>query len=444
MLAVCSHRGTQAEVAQSIELLHQAVGNMFLTRFYAGDAWLDRLRSVAATEFLKQNWAKYMIFIDDDIIFMPEHVMAIYDDMEKGYDLIGGLYPTRSGTQLASYGLNDMGGIPIDGQIQEIKWLATGFMGFSRKLLERMVDELKLPLLHKNQWCECYPFFVFCQHETDRGNPMLFSEDWEFCEKAKRIGVKTYADTRCMVGHKGEKVFSLSDVVSHNRYLEAKENRLKGILNTDNADKALKAATKVLHGLGVPCWIDSGTLLSTVRDGDFNKYDHDIDVRLFRDDLPDELMPVLVSDLYKEGYKTIQQNTGDRKQILALWENDVMLDLKFVERNEDWVWYHVWDKVPGSSIFEKSDVVTHVFPSRFYKEFETIDLRGIQYLAPKPIEEYLTYHYGDEWRTFKAKPEDVDMTDFLWDAQKMPPCVKTLDQLKELTARPLVGAPSGE
>jgi hypothetical protein len=180
MLAICSHRGTQAEVAQAVELLHLMAGNSFLVRYYAGDAWIDRLRSVAASEFLKQDWADYMIFIDDDIVFMPEHVLLLYEDLKSGYDLIGGGYPTRTGSQLASYGLGEMGGIQIDGQIQEIKWLATGFMGFSKKLLQRMVDELKLPLLHKDQWCESYPFFVFCAHLNEKGNPMLYSEDWEF------------------------------------------------------------------------------------------------------------------------------------------------------------------------------------------------------------------------------------------------------------------------
>lgn len=759
-VAICSHRGTQAEAAQSIELLHQLAGNMFITRYYAGDAWIDRLRSVAATEFYKHNiWGDYMIFIDDDIVFLPEHVLVLYEDMAKlGYDLIGGLYATRSGTQLASYGLSDRGGITIDGKIHEIRWLATGFMGFSRRLLNDMVTKLELPLLHQGQWCENYPFFVFHTHKTEGGNYMLLSEDWDFplamdtpvltdkftwkplgevnigdkligfdepkvngrhyvinevtdvmhqslspyriittdgeiiasakhpflrsapcgsgtrwdtterlikgqflnipierfdnpvssmdykrgyikgiwagdgtieshgyatlemtdkeaidrawqyiqdiglkagdikqrqlnnpnwkplwgfrcsrgikdmlkyplssesfakgflagiydaegsyslgrlriavkdesiadeikqalritgidmechkrpddlyefttsnhkiyhkfwqlmnpaisrkksinghngtgimqykkaeiiaveptlqrqdlmcitttshnfiangfashnCEKAKSIGYKVYADTRCVVGHKGDKVYALSDVINHNRILEMREKRLKGILDVDKADIALRKTVDVLESMGCSPWIDSGTLLSTVRDKDFNKFDHDIDIRIFKEDIPDERMPDLIWNLYNAGYKTIQQNTGDRKQLLGLWENEVMLDLKFVEHNDEWVWYYVWDKVPGSSIFEKNDVVTHVFPKKFYEDFEEIELKGRKYRAPSPVEEYLTYHYGNSWREFKAKPENVDETDFTWDASKSPPCVKSLEQLAELTA----------
>lgn len=445
MLAVCSHRGTQSETAQAIELLHGMVGNMFITRYYSGDAWIDRLRSVAATEFLNNDiFGDYMIFIDDDIVFLPEHIMFIFEDMiDKGYDLIGGLYPTRSGTQLASYGTGEMGGVHIDGSIQEMKWLATGFMGFSRKLLKEMVEKLELPILHKGQWCENYPFFVFRTHTTETGTQMLLSEDWDFCEKAKECGHKVYADTRCMLGHKGDRVYTLTDVINHNRSLDIKATKMHGILTPDKADKALRAAVGCLEDFGARPWIDSGTLLSTVRDGDFNRYDHDIDVRVFKDSISDDNMPDLVAALYESGFKTIQQNRGERKQILALYENEVMLDLKFVERNDKWVWYYVWDKMPGSSILEDSDVVAHVFPRKFFEQFSWKKLKNNRYFVPNPVEEYLTYHYGDSWRDFKAKPENVDETDFTWDAQHTPPCSKTLDELKEITARREIGAPSG-
>jgi hypothetical protein len=441
MLAVCSHRGTKSETAQAIELLHQAIGNSFLVRYYSGDAWIDRLRSVAATEFLRKDWADYLIFIDDDIVFLPEHVLMIYQDMKDGYDLIGGGYPTRTGSQLSSFGLDDFGGIKIDGSIQEIKWLATGFMGITKNLLKRMVDELSLPVLHKGQWCESYPFFVFEQHFTEKGNQMLISEDWFFCEQARRLGVKTYMDTRCILGHIGDKVYTLNDVISHNRQKEVEMRRKHGILNPANADMALQATVDVLKKYTDRYWIDSGTLLSTVRDSNFNIYDHDIDIRLFKEDIPEEKMPSLIADLYKAGYMTVQQNTGDRKQLLALWQNEIMIDLKFCEHNDDWLWYHVWDHVPGSSIFENAEVCAHVFPMSFFKEFEKVKLLDNEYPAPKPAIEYLGYHYGDNWREFKTKSDDIEMTDFKWDAQHMPPCAKTLDELEKIKSGVASSAP---
>ena len=299
--------------------------------------------------------------------------------------------------------------------------------------MSSVLDELNLPLLHQGQWCESYPFFVFCAHLSDKGNAMLFSEDWEFCEKAKQVGVKTYMDTRCIVGHMGDKVYTIEDVIHHNRQQEIRAKREGGILDVKEAEKALKATVEVLEAYTDRYWIDSGTLLSAFRDGDFNKYDHDIDVRVFKEDFPDEVMPSLIADLYDIGYMTLQQNTGERRQLLGLWKNEIMLDLKFCERNDDWLWYYVWDKQPGSSIDYESQAAVHLFPTKFYEDFGEIKIRGLKCKCPQSVEEYLTYHYGGQWRDFKVRAEDTHITDYKWDAQHSPPCAKSIREFEKLT-----------
>jgi len=210
IVGVVSHRGLHPLTATSIEFAHQELGNRFLVKYDSGDAWLDRLRSVAITQFYTHEWADYFIFLDDDIVFSPNHLLKIYEDLKAGYRLVGGLYPTRNGSQLSSYGGGEDGGILLDGAIKDIKWLATGFMGIAKSLLKDMVEKLNLPLLHKGMWCECYPFFIFKNDET-----MLFSEDWEFCEKAKKVGDRIYADTSVLLGHVGERVMTVKDVIEN-------------------------------------------------------------------------------------------------------------------------------------------------------------------------------------------------------------------------------------
>ncbi len=751
ILDVCSHRGVNPFTATSIEFAKQELGNIFLVKYDTGDAWLDRMRSTAATQFLTHDWAPYIIFLDDDIVFSPWQLAKLLQDLKDGYRLVGGLYPTRTGAQLSSQGIESGGGITLDGTVKEIKWLATGFMGIHKTLLADMVEKLKLPLLHKGQWCECYPFFVF---DYDHG--MLWSEDWAFplvaetpvlmsnfnwkqlgninigdtvvgfgnplyngrpymysevtdkiehklesyrvitadgeimasgkhpfltsystsgakwcsverlkagqllnipikpasnpqinrdymigyvkgiwegdgtirsrdglgtlemtdkeaidraytfvktlgfgtgeirqrelpnpnwkplwgfrcsggvnnvcnkpitsedmargflagiydaegsfskgririankkqsvsdeigqslrfigihiepqvrpdgifeyslsrqelvhrfwqmtspaitrkvkleghngngliqyakspilsiektgkkedlmcltttshnfiangfashnCRKANSIGDKTYADTEILVGHCGEKVYWVSDAVRATEERERQQRKEQGILVPELAKEALESVSQIFNEFGIRYWIDSGTLLGAVRDNAINIFDHDIDIRCFKEDIPDEMMSRLVSRLYDVGWRTFQQNYGERRQLLCLSKDNVLLDLKFCESNKDYLWYYVWDESPNSSISPNSEATVHCFPIKFFKKLGHLDFMGNGYPVPEPTIEYLEYHYGQRWKEFKCNPKDVDITDTKWDAQHSPPCAMSQEQLAQL------------
>ena len=109
-----------------------------------------------------------------------------------------------------------------------------------------------------------------------------------------------------------------------------------------------------------------------------------------------------------------------------------MLDLKFCESNKDYLWYHVWDETPASSINPTAEVAVHCFPIKFFKELESLEFLGGSYPVPRYTTEYLEYHYGKEWREFKCQPKDVDMTDIKWDAQHSPPCSMSQEKLAQL------------
>ncbi len=160
--------------------------------------------------------------------------------------------------------------------------------------------------------------------------------------------------------------------------------------------------------------------------------DHDIDIRCFKEDIPDEMMSRLVSRLYDVGWRTFQQNYGERRQLLCLSKDNVLLDLKFCESNKDYLWYYVWDESPNSSISPNSEATVHCFPIKFFKKLGHLDFMGNGYPVPEPTIEYLEYHYGQRWKEFKCNPKDVDITDTKWDAQHSPPCAMSQEQLAQL------------
>jgi AmiR/NasT family two-component response regulator len=50
---------------------------------------------------------------------------------------------------------------------------------------------------------------------------IFLSEDYAFCENARKVGVKAYIDTGIQLGHIGEYVYTLKDVVEHQQKLKA-------------------------------------------------------------------------------------------------------------------------------------------------------------------------------------------------------------------------------
>lgn len=172
-----------------------------------------RARNVVASQFLETcKDVPALVFIDHDILFSPQNLKRLNDDLEAGYDLIGGLYPVRGGTQCSSFALDYK--LEMDGKIHEFEYVSTGFMGISRKLLQKMVDEIPLPLLHPLD-LKFYPFFEERSFPDREFEPIFLSEDWDFCEKARKVGIKPYIDTSIQLGHLGERVYTMGDVIEH-------------------------------------------------------------------------------------------------------------------------------------------------------------------------------------------------------------------------------------
>lgn len=221
LLFTCTHSMVSAETAHSVEILHHTSDFKFNWGMVMYDALIGRSRSVACTEFLDKHEAEYMIFLDDDIVFTASDIAKIMEELIKGKDVIGGLYATGGGGRLAHRGWN--GQMVINGEPQEIEYLSTGFMGISRRILLKMVDELKLPyikttrsgngelshlmtlekfpLLHQNTVEGAFwPFFESGARPYSLGG-IYISEDWDFCEKVRMVGGKTWAHTGVLVDH---------------------------------------------------------------------------------------------------------------------------------------------------------------------------------------------------------------------------------------------------
>lgn len=188
-----------------------------------------RTRNVTAYRFLEGNQAPYLIFIDRDIVFKPQDVGKLLDSLKNGYDLIAGCYVIKTSMFLASSGHGEKDGAPVlDGSIREVKYLATGFMGVTRTLLQKMIDGLDLPLMHEGDETKAYPFFEEKYYKDADHGDIWLSEDYDFCHKARQVGINSYLDTSIKLGHLGDALWQVDQTIeSKHRREISKEAQIK-------------------------------------------------------------------------------------------------------------------------------------------------------------------------------------------------------------------------
>ena len=180
-----------------------------------GDALIERARSVSATWFLENSTADIHLSIDSDITgFTVEDTMAMCElAMEHG--IVGASYVCRSAARTfpASYYAD---GVRVEHAFEHkavpIKWAATGFLAVHRRVFESLKEDL--PLLHPADERHFYPFYqtmIYDRDDIDNG-PILLSEDYAFCERARQKGFGVYLDPAVRLGHIGSYIYRLEDI----------------------------------------------------------------------------------------------------------------------------------------------------------------------------------------------------------------------------------------
>lgn len=152
--------------------------------------------------------AEWLMMIDSDMVFRPEHIEALLEVADKDErPIVGGLcfaglspetmYPTvynLSREEGGAFAVEQVHDYPRD---QLVKVGATGaaFMVVHRSVFTKMSRAFaQLP----NGAPNVYPWFVE-GHADQHGRP--FGEDIAFCLRAQSIGFPVHVDTRVKIGH---------------------------------------------------------------------------------------------------------------------------------------------------------------------------------------------------------------------------------------------------
>ncbi|HEV3383834.1 MAG TPA: class I SAM-dependent methyltransferase [Gemmata sp.] len=176
-----------------------------------GYSAIDAARNQMATDALSQGFAELM-WIDSDIAFDPNDV-----DRLRAHNLpiACGLYPKKGPRQFACEFLPGASQVKFGrpGGLEEIRYCGFGFTHIRREVFQTVQKQLKLPTCNKRFDSPLVPFFA--PMEVDEpGGPWSISEDYAFCERARKCGFKVWADTRIRLWHVGPYRFGWEDAGS--------------------------------------------------------------------------------------------------------------------------------------------------------------------------------------------------------------------------------------
>ena len=176
-----------------------------------GYSAVDAARNQMATDALSQGFDELM-WIDSDVVFYPDDVERL---RAHGLPFTCGLYPKKGPRQFACEFLPGTQNVRfgVHGGLTEIRYCGFGFTHTREVVYDRIKEQLDLPVCNLRFGSPLVPFFE-PMVVPDPGGSWSISEDYAFCERARRCGFQVMADTRIRLWHVGSYRYGWEDAGS--------------------------------------------------------------------------------------------------------------------------------------------------------------------------------------------------------------------------------------
>jgi hypothetical protein len=191
----------------------------------AHESLITRARNSIANQFLRDERATHLLFIDADIEFPPQLVPRLLC-AEK--DVVCGVYPVKGlpldrvmaqpeGTPPAvaeaaslDYAVRVKPGCRMDeAGFLEVEYAATGFMLIRREVLARLMDAY--PRLRYRYACTneaAADNYAFFDTAIDPETQTYLPEDYAFCKRWRDIGGKVHVSVVGKLAHVGGRAYA--------------------------------------------------------------------------------------------------------------------------------------------------------------------------------------------------------------------------------------------
>jgi hypothetical protein len=170
---------------------------------------VDAARNVLASEAIHDGF-KELLWIDADIVFRLQDV-----ERHRSHDtpIVCGLYPKKDAKHFACEFLEGTEQVSFgkDGDLVELRFAGMGFMRTRSEVFAEIERGESLPRCQLKKSAELVPYFLPMILD-DGASRQYLSEDYAFCERARRSGFKIVADTSIRLFHVGRHRYTWEDV----------------------------------------------------------------------------------------------------------------------------------------------------------------------------------------------------------------------------------------
>jgi predicted O-methyltransferase YrrM len=176
-----------------------------------GYSAVDAARNQLATDALGKGFAEVM-WVDADVAFDPNDVARL---RAHNLPFTCGLYPKKGPRQFACEFLPGTPSVRFGkhGGLTEVRYCGFGFTHVRREVFEAVQAHAALPVCNQRFGSPLVPFFEPTSIPEPGGRWSL-SEDYAFCERARRAGFPVMADTRIRLWHVGTYRYGWEDAGS--------------------------------------------------------------------------------------------------------------------------------------------------------------------------------------------------------------------------------------
>ena len=161
-----------------------------------------------------------------------------------------------------------------------------------------------------------------------------------------------------------------------------------------NKDDVFRQIIDIISGVSCKWWLDAGTCLAVVREGDFIAQTDDVDIGM-RINYTTPL-PYFKREFQEAGFKLSKVRSYDGKIMTVGFTGPEKVDLFFYYEKRGYLWHTIYgwrDRNRTEKVFKPEK-----FPEDLFITLKEVQFKDRTVFLPNPPEGYLLHRYGHGWR----------------------------------------------